>query len=403
MARSQKTSVDTVNFANRAQAGSWFEGQPRQVCLVLAVRAALRVLPLINCAHGVADFPPRVGLPVFRACFVAWAVAEYPFGRYRLRGAAAAAKAAAFAAAARAAAFAAADAARVAAAAAADAAARAAAFAAAAIRTDALAIEQGREASDLLAMPLWPGGPPDEIVAAWDDLRTMLLADEASQWYPWVLWYNRLRDGRPSLGEEFDIAVATLTDAQWHEEPLPAAVNKRIADLLAEYTPPDLPTEESLPPQTGRATIFQPDAGGVIGIAPPTPADRLADTSEVRDLYTETREKLDELISLGRNMLGDRLDRASRKLQSRMPEAMSEVVERQVWSSGNTLRSIRAAHDAVKNDRDPHPDKLDNGVAERLRDVVDTFNQLAVADLSLRQRDAGRPGPQEHQRTTERN
>jgi hypothetical protein len=254
MARSRKTSVDTVNFANRAQAGSWFEGQPRQVCLVLAVRAALRVLPLINCAHGVADFPPRVGLPVFRACFVAWAVAEYPFGRYRLRGAAAAAARAAAFADARAAAFAAADAARAAAAEVPDTgngtyAARAAAFAAAAIRTDALAIEQGRKASDLLAMPLWPGGPPDEIVAAWDDLRTMLLADEASQWYPWVLWYNRLRDGRPSLGEEFDFAVATLTDAQWHEEPLPAAVNKRIADLLAEYTPPDLPTEESLPPQ----------------------------------------------------------------------------------------------------------------------------------------------------------
>jgi hypothetical protein len=120
---------------------------------------------------------------------------------------------------------------------------------------------------------------------------------------------------------------------------------------------------------------------------------------EVRDLYGETREKLDNLISLGRNMLGDRLDRASAKLCSRMPDVMTEAVERLVWSSGNTLRSILSGHDAVAGDRDPHPDELDHGVGERLRDVVDTFNQLAVADPALHQRDARRPGPQEHLRT----
>jgi hypothetical protein len=58
-------------------------------------------------------------------------------------------------------------------------------------------------------------------------------------------------------------------------------------------------------------------------------------------------------------------------------------------------------HDAVADDRDPHPNKLDRGAVGRLRDVVDTFNQLAVADPSLRARDASRPGPQEHARTLE--
>jgi hypothetical protein len=116
-------------------------------------------------------------------------------------------------------------------------------------------------------------------------------------------------------------------------------------------------------------------------------------------LYNETREKLDELISVGSNMLGVRLARVSDKLRSRMPEAMPEAVERLVWSSGNTLRSILSAHDVVADDHDPHPDRLDRGAAERLRDVVDTFNQLAFADPSLRARDAGRPGPQEHART----
>ena len=61
------------------------------------------------------------------------------------------------------------------------------------------------------------------------------------------------------------------------------------------------------------------------------------------------------------------------------------------------MRSILAAHDLVAVDRDPHPEKLDRGAAESLRDVVGTFNQLAVADPSLRRRDANRPGPQEHE------
>ena len=76
-----------------------------------------------------------------------------------------------------------------------------------------------------------------------------------------------------------------------------------------------------------------------------------------------------------------------------------EAVEGPVWSSGNTLRSILDAHDAVVDDPDPHPDKLERGAAARLRDVVGTFNQLAFADPALRRRDANRPGPQEHQRS----
>ena len=66
-----------------------------------------------------------------------------------------------------------------------------------------------------------------------------MLGDQANDWDPWVSWYERVRDGRPSFGEAFDLAVASLTDEQWNEEPVPAAVNRRIAALLAEHTPPD--------------------------------------------------------------------------------------------------------------------------------------------------------------------
>jgi hypothetical protein len=119
----------------------------------------------------------------------------------------------------------------------------------------------------------------------------------------------------------------------------------------------------------------------------------------VRDFYLDVRAKSADLAQLGPNMLGARLSKTVLTFQDRTPEEIADAVERRVWSSGNTLRSILAAHDAVAKDRDPHPDKLDPGVAESLRDVVETFNQLALADPTLRQRDAGRSGPQEHDRS----
>jgi len=244
--------------------------------------------------------------------------------------------------------------------------------------------------------PLWRNQMVPRVADVWAALRNRMLS-EGDDWDVWVDWYEDRLAGRPSLSENFDNDVNKLPNQLW--ESGPKAVNAFIKELIAAHSPITLPAEASLPVQTSRAAIFQPEPTGIIGVAPPTALDRISDTDEVRDLYGETREKLDALISLGRNMLGDRLDRTSRRLQSRMPEDVSEAVERLVWSSGNTLRSILAAHDAVRGDRDLHPDKLDNGAAERLRDAVGTFNQLAVADPSLRRRDGGRPGPQEHART----
>jgi hypothetical protein len=439
MAQNRGRLAEFVNFFSVEQADAWFQRQPREVCIALAMRSALRVLPRIEVARRNHDFAPHITLRVLRPCFVAWIIAKYPSQRDRLRSHAASAarhSTAAFSDATDTlvglAEAAIADSVAVAAAAAAGTATDPVAMTAAAVKAaatgdtlglaatlthavqaDAVAIEQGRAVAEIVAAPLWPVGMPERIAADWGRLRTWMREDQANSWHPWVQWYERVRDGRPSFGEAFDLAVASLTNEQWNEEPVPAAVNHRIAALLAEHTPtisipPDekpepIPLdqidEKSLPQQTPRAPIFQPNQSGVIDLAPPTAADRLADTPEVRDLYKETREKLDELISVGRNMLGDRLARASDRLCSRMPEAMGDAVEWLVWSSGNTLRSILSDHIAVADDRDPHPNKLDLGVVGRLRDVVDTFNQLAVADPSLRAHDAIRPGPQEHART----
>jgi hypothetical protein len=266
MARSGGMPAGEVDFSDAEQSREWFQLQPRDVCIALAARSGLRVLPLIDAVHYTPDFAPRVVLPVLRACFVAWAIAKYPSWRDPLRIADAARSASAIAAhAATRAAANATDAANAAAAyaavhavaaavhyaddtaainsaagnaaAAAEAAHNAAAGNTAAIRIDAVAIEQGRTVAEIVAAPLWLGEIPERIAEAWDDsLRIWMLKNEANNWDPWIFWYDRVLDGDPAFVEAPVLAVASLTDEEWNEEPVPAAVNRRIAALLAEHT-----------------------------------------------------------------------------------------------------------------------------------------------------------------------
>src|ERR1051326_5229540 len=159
----------------------------------------------------------------------------------------------------------------------------------------------------------------------------------------------------------------------------------------------ELPDELSLPAQNPRAARFTRTETGIIGLAEITPDDRLSNSPEVLDFYVEVRDKAREVTSLGANVLGARLQTASQKFWGRLPEDPSKAVQHLVWSSGNTLRSIIASHDLAMRDLDNF-DRLDSGAAERLRDLVDTFNQLAIADPGLRERDVSRAGPQENTR-----
>jgi hypothetical protein len=245
--------------------------------------------------------------------------------------------------------------------------------------------------------------PPD-IAAAWSRLKALLLARADEHWEVWTEWYEDRLAGRPA-DRDLELARVLLPDELWKQGP--KAVNSEIRRLIDESRHkvdppdplPDLPDENTLPKQTPRAAIFVPDPSGAIGLAPSGPTDRLADTPEVQDFYDDVRDKLDSLLSLGGNALGSRLDDEAEKFRSKLPNDMAAAIERRVWSSGNTMRRILAGHDAVAAE-DYHADKLDPGAAERLRDVVETFNQLAFADPSLRLRDASRPGPQEQDHTT---
>src|SRR6202047_3928884 len=88
-----------ADFKNRSQLEAWLGKQPPNVAVVLAARAALRVLPVVQTAKH-EGFTGSLGLPVFRAWVFSWFAAKYPAERTEFAAAAATAYAAAVAAAA---------------------------------------------------------------------------------------------------------------------------------------------------------------------------------------------------------------------------------------------------------------------------------------------------------------
>jgi hypothetical protein len=406
-----------TDFSNHAEVRRWLEAQPREVAVALATRAALRVLPLLGTRRPGATLTSNrdIILLCFRAAAVAWVEANHGMEI----GAVEAANSAAYAAHSAdmtpsdaAVANIIGDAAHATsadrpAAAAADAifANRfsAAPFAAArsVARDEALEFEKAdsldqrrRVAVEVTRRPLWPEKTPRVFLNAWGRLKAQLLSVD-EDWNVWTDWYEHRLAGRASAERRLDLTYVSSPDEIWHQGP--KVVNAEIRQLIeSERASHRLPSEASLPAQTARSAAFVRHNSGVIDVGPPSLKDKLADAEDVQEFYLEVQEKTAELASLGSNMLGARLAKAVATFQARMPAKIQEAIERRVWSTGNTLRVVLEAHDKVSNDRDPHPDRLDPGAAERLRDVVETFNQLALADPALRQRDESRLGPREY-------
>lgn len=255
---------------------AWLTDKPRDVATTLAVRAALRILPIAAMAYGPEleeGFFSDLMLPIFHATAAAWATAAIALdsetaraaGDFSLSLAANVAldvvevsQAATLAASA---AFYAADDQIAAISEATEAFAfvaplpdqeapigefelNAALLNAAtgaqtdhsfwiALSIDAARLSEGASTSIIARSPLWPNRQPDRLLSLWRYLKTTLHRDEQN-WEVWTDWYEARLTGKRS-NKKLEIARATIPDEIWKQGP--AVVNARIKELIAEHAP----------------------------------------------------------------------------------------------------------------------------------------------------------------------
>ena len=415
-----------LRFRDREALEEWLQTQPRAVSVVIAARAALRVLPVTE--QLVAGGSPGGALKLreiisgsFRVGGLARVASKFSLNANEFVIHAAvnyAADASKFAPAAEANAASAASHAAHAlltganapmdASVAADAAALAA-FAAgrapsaswAAVSNDANFLSQGGAVTELADRTLWPDATPPWAYELWVKITAALPSGEG--WAVWTRWYDERLIGAPSRGEAYELVFATVPEEVWKEGY--AAANRWIKEHLPpepQPQPDELPSIESLPAQIAAAAQFSEGGAGPIDIARDPARSDPSEVEDQREHYSEARRKALDLHALGGNLLGDDLRRRVARLLEVMPADMDEMSIVKLWHRANSLRERLADHDqAVQRQKpgdDPDPAILAYAAAGPLRDFVKSYNIFIIGDARGRELDRKSLGPGERER-----
>ena len=185
--------------------------------------------------------------------------------------------------------------------------------------------------------------------------------------------------------------------ARWEE--VEAASQYELDEFIDHHPMRDqfAPEDEPQPPsQSSGGSVFTVTDADEIDLIPDPPTGTEDFEAALIELHDELRVKSEAALALGHNILGD---------TSQPIERFNEVLQRdrqqisivQLWSRGNALRATLRAHDAVADQNDMHPAKLDGVCAERLRDLVEAFNILVANDPKGAELDRLRLGPQERE------
>jgi hypothetical protein len=268
-----------------------------------------------------------------------------------------------------------------------------------AFAVDAGLLDERFSAVTLATSKLWPGSVPDGLSSSWTELKSSLLG-VGENWEVWTNWYEQRLVGDPP-NQQIEIARVTIDHKLWEQEP--RTVNAYIRELLEEREifqyaladePENPPYPDMIPAQTATATQFFVDAQGRLDLLP----DPLQPDDMQRDMYLEVRHKALALSELGHNQLAGMSEPVARFLAA-APERIESLSVTRLWSRGNTLRSRLKAHDLAGSSADPtDPAVMPMAVAEILRDLVESYNVFIVGDVSGRELDQVRLGPQERRR-----
>ena len=167
-----------------------------------------------------------------------------------------------------------------------------------------------RQAAALLARtPLWQGGMPPTLAAAWDKLKTHLIAADEG-WGVWIDWYEARLHGHPEPDKALEVARVLIPDADWERGP--AYVNRVIAELIERHTPKSL-VPPPLPDPLPSPVRFEVRDEAVHKAPHPTPAPPDERRAGAESAWTALKQLLDDLAEspAGRNhpWIGRVLDR----------------------------------------------------------------------------------------------
>ena len=394
----------------------WLTDQPSGVAVIIAARAALRVLPLLISGRERSDDAAggAVLLACLRAVASAWTASSWPIPSTGIKSYREAARAAsvvaeeasyviadAVASAAASAAFAACIAASdmedyrafaaaveatdVAAAAAGVAANYAGSEAYAAVNFDAEAIGRGEDARHLARAQLWPGDIPPVIQRRWENFihgKPKIVDD---QWEVWIDWYrDRLMGiaGAQPVIEGLEIARVMIPNEDWEQGP--AHVNSLIQRLEDEYRRVD-------PARVGGqeliGTLFGDD-GSAIDVSFDPLQQRPTSSQVAEDFHASLREALEALIA-ATDIPGQISNRftdvtsLSRRLLEALGSGPASVRPAQTVACAGRLDRAAQADDRRRDDPDLEGPALSADEREALDNAVDAAKTYINTDPIL--------------------
>jgi hypothetical protein len=255
-------------------------------------------------------------------------------------------------------------------------------------------------------LPLQPHAKSVDRNASYDSYEAPAEPEEARPPAPpsWMQRAVRHEAPPPAAEDEYPSAVHPLhryaaprqSDEVGHQEGLEEAPSP---DSKARPNS-SLPPLFTLPEQDEKKAIaFRPSRRGPLELLPDSETDFL--DPEQAQLYGRMRAQLMKLREDVPGQERTQIDDVINDFLDQPANWQAVEFKKVLWLCGNALRNKLAQHDAVKDDQDPHYNRLPTGVAAALRKPVETWNVFVLGDAELVELDSKRLGPQEQKTTVE--